>query len=676
MRFGLVLVLLMLCVGGACGDGPVRVVDLVDFVERTGGAYDFGLSRKCRRTFEREGDVGFVRFDYDAPSWWIRNIFTPRIPEGTTQLEFEWRQTGAEAIGCNVLLVDAEGQYHRFAGTIPAGGGWSRARVDIGKPSASWKGGGGAADGQMHFPLRGVTLETRGMGCYDLAGIRAVTTAERDVLPDWGLRAMPQRRQGFWYPHETVAYDLSLRPYVCDAELPSSVGWELTDYWKGERIASGEWRSGDGSLRFAPDRLDKRFGSFKLTLTAEKNGRRLVRDAWFARLTGRDPKPCGWVGSIGGADWEQLSAIGMGVMNVGSGGGWRYGEPEKGKYRFLAGLETTVTNMLAHGIRPHMMIHVPNPVYENPLDPDAFAKFAAAFAKHFAAFGARDLEIWNEGRGVFRKQYGEKDRLLKFVEFSQKARDAIKAEVPEMTVMVCAEDMRWDLLPMLTNGIARAGDVISFHPYCHNQARPERGWFFRDDGEEFKAAARQFCGSDRFRISEVGWTTFTGKGEYLEVAGAYPRASYEHQAQYLIRSYLLARQAGVEYVCQYRFEDLDRREYTEHNFGFVFEDGTPKPSFAALAFMTRLLEGAETAGELSADRKRYRISSFQRGGRKILACWSVEGTVEWALPADFGRVARCYDLMGNVVEVPLTERGLVRLDERPIYLIGENARRR
>ena len=249
--------------------------------------------------------------------------------------------------------------------------------------------------------------------------------------------------------------------------------------------------------------------------------------------------------------------------------------------------------------------------------------------------------------------------------------DAIKEAVPEMTVMVCSEDMGFDLLPMIGLGIAQPGDAITFHPYCHTQPRPERSYFFNDNGRSIRNLAKERCGTTRFRISEFGWTTYTGEGEYLEIAGSYPRASYEHQAQYLVRNYIISRQCGVDYACQYRFDDMHRRNYTEHNFGFVFEDYTPKPSFCAVAFMARLLGKAEPAGALSDDLDRYRVSSFVRGGRRILACWAVEKPVEWTLPADFGKIVKCFDLMGNEIKPPFIRDGVLWLCERPFYIVGE-----
>ena len=87
--------------------------------------------------------------------------------------------------------------------------------------------------------------------------------------------------------------------------------------------------------------------------------------------------------------------------------------------------------------------------------------------------------------------------------------------------------------------------------------------------------------------------------QYLEIAGGYPKSSYRHQAQYIIR--LLADHGGGhDYMLQYDFmNDGSNRSYTEHNFGLVHEDYSPKPSLMAIAFLTRTLEHASLVKDLS-----------------------------------------------------------------------------
>ena len=650
-----------------------RTVDMVDFAAAPKSVHSHG-GAKIAVEQKNENGVDYVHLAVTSSrgGWCGYDLAVP-VPDGTTALVFTCR-TGTEKSGrATITVTDAAGQFGQYPLSVPSGKGWGTSRVDLADvPFNKWK-TGGKHDGQLHFPLRKISIDIG--TSMDFSGYAAETTAGRDVIKDFFLRADPARPHGVHYPSDNVSYSLAVKRRTADAELPSTVDWSLVDCWRDECVTSGVWKVGVGALVFPPELFGTRFGSFRLVLAAGEGIGRVETEKWFARLTGPDPKPCPWVGSIGGnRQWDLLSAMGVGVMNCSQG--WCDIEKEKGKYVFRESFDAYITNLIAHGIKPQLMTHVPNRIYENPVDPVAFAKYAAAFASHYSALGVDTLEIWNEPRKDFwkrpgnRAQYSKEEYIAKFIEFSRAARDAIKAVVPnDFIVSVCAEDMDFDLVKMLRGGIARKGDAISFHPYCHEQPRPERGYFYRDNGREIKRLAAENGGCGRFRITEFGWTTYQGDGEYLEVAGSYPRASLAHQAQYLVRAYLIAQTSGVDYSCQYRFEDMSRRDYTEHNFGFVFHDYTPKPSFCAVAFMTRLLEGAKPGPELSDAPDLYRVSSFIRGGQTILACWAVEKDVEWTIPESYGEIVDCFDLMGSSIKQPGTCGRILRLTERPVYLI-------
>ena len=85
--------------------------------------------------------------------------------------------------------------------------------------------------------------------------------------------------------------------------------------------------------------------------------------------------------------------------------------------------------------------------------------------------------------------------------------------------------------------------------------------------------------------------------------------------------------------------------------------------------MTRLLGEAVPGPELSDALDRYRVSSFTHGAQTILACWAVEKDVDWLIPESFGEVVACFDLMGSPIEPPCASGRVLRLEERPIYLV-------
>ena len=141
------------------------------------------------------------------------------------------------------------------------------------------------------------------------------------------------------------------------------------------------------------------------------------------------------------------------------------------------------------------------------------------------------------------------------------------------------------------------------------------------------------------------------------------------QAQLLVRAFLIARSAGVESVMQYDFvNDGSNQDNSEHNFGIMFGDYTPKPSFAAIAAMARIVGDAKPLGDFSTDRMKYRMYGFERpDGKRVYAVWAIEGRTRVDLPADAVGGTVC-DLMGN--SRPLSsEWTTVEISERPCYIM-------
>ncbi len=121
---------------------------------------------------------------------------------------------------------------------------------------------------------------------------------------------------------------------------------------------------------------------------------------------------------------------------------------------------------------------------------------------------------------------------------------------------------------------------------------------------------------------------------------------------------------------QYDFQDDGpRRDYTEHNFGMTFQNLTPKPSFAAVAFMTLTLGNAATLGDFGSDPKTHRILGFERAdGRRAYAAWAVEEPVSVTLPEGLeGKAVSMRDIYGNPIGTESPDK--LALTENPVYLV-------
>ena len=654
----------------------LRKVELSDFSEKPGSFTNGGEfpGATVDGTFvgTPSGRVA-VRVTYDLTKGAYVGYYLPtKIPAGTDGLEVALVNGTARPLSIGVRFTDVSNQTYmaHVDGPVPAGSGTHVLCVDFTRHNTGWK-PGGKPDGRIHYPIGNVVImNCRGTiapkGWFEIGSIKAVTTASEQVLPGHFLTVAPARFGAYWYPGEDASFDVAL---VAREERAARGGirWELSD-WLGRPFGSGTVEAGRLTL---PEKAFRgRFGSFRLTFTARSGAVDLVRETWLARLTSSNPKPCRWVGSLS-PDWGYPLCNACGVGRLNCSVEWRTVERQKGVYN-LDTFERYVEKMMSFGIMPATMIQSKNALYEDQIDPQAFARFAAEFARRMQAKGVDRVEIWNEPQNFQYRQYyggdyGDGGWVPRYVAFTRTVRDAINAAAPGMTVSVAAEDIEWLLYDMLVKGIARAGDQVSFHPYCHYEIRPESAYFFRDGGEVVRKLALFHGGATRFGVSEVGWTTFAGTGEYWEVAGCFPRASYEQQAKYIVRAYLLGALCGADWVLQYRFDDSGpREEYTEHNFGMIRYDRTPKPSFAAVAFMTRTVGEFKEAKELSRDRAVYRVGKFTMpDGKIIYAAWAVSADFKWTIPGE--RPYRLFDMMGN--RIPLQDSRVLVLTERPVYVV-------
>ena len=646
----------------------------------TGGEFP---GAKAELGFEQDGGRRFARLSFDlTKGCYVGYRVAEKIPVGTSRVAFTLRLTkGLERARVFFRVHDSEGQTHVQSVPFKATGEWSVLEFDPRKSGGHW---GGANDGVVRLPaaecVLGVEISgTNRTGCLDVADVVIETTAGISEIPSTTVACVPSRRTALFYPGENPSFRVSVarRTEAVQAGR-SSINCRITDF-AGKELCRR--RMDEGVFEVRPEDVGGRFGAYALDVTTADGA---SNRTWFACLTSKDVKPCPWVGTqCHVLDWrhvprllDMLAASGIGIVR--DEPLWSNCERTKGVYAVPDVFEGFVDSLLERGIRMNLLLSYGNKLYDNSLDPEAFARFAAWLAGHFKG-RVGCYEIWNEPQNTgFKKAYwkkGDSDQgwIEKFIAFTHATDDAIRRVDSDAIVSVTGEDLPDLLQMMLASGIARPHNAVAFHPYCHGQHRPEREYFLRDFGSEYRELARKHGGANRWCVTEAGWTTYTGKEEYWEVAGSYPRASYFGQAVCIVRMYLAALEAGCDYACQYDFRDDGlRASYTEHNFGIVHHDWSPKPSYAAVAFLTRHVGQRRYVCDLSSDKQAFRVAEFApeagTNDGTVLVLWSVEGECEWEVPASRGPWTECRDLFGNVIEPPVVAGRKLRLAECPIYL--------
>ena len=497
-------------------------------------------------------------------------------------------------------------------------------------------------------------------------GIGTTAGADFELLP---------RRFGSVYgPSEEVDV-----PYQANTSRLDRI--EVRD-WRGHVVWMSKNPVRTGSVSLGPENLGNHFGAFQVVFVGQgaMGEDQVLKKTWFARLTSATVKPVRWIGT-GGHGWgkdvrryDLMAAAGIGTFR--NDASWADCERKPGVYTEPSGFfRENVAALKARGISLNLcMPHKNTGAYpECPFNSDAYAAFAEWVAKSYPEVDV--FEIFNEPSAQYWQALKAPWAHL-FLDLTAKTKKRIRAVRPDANIVVCAECELKCLYWELDGGIAEKGDCVSFHPYVCNRLNPrpeDYEFFWNDEGREIRKRMAEHGGAERLRITEIGWTNRGAEknvgSNYWYKTGLYPGVSHEMQAQLLVRAYLIARSAGVESVMQYDFvDDGSDRDNSEHNFGIMFGDYTPKPSFAAIAAMARIVGDAEPIGSFSGDRDRYRLYGFKRpDGRIVYAMWAIEGSCRIDLPTN-ALGGEIYDIMGNKRALD-PSRTSVELSERPYYVV-------
>ena len=231
-----------------------------------------------------------------------------------------------------------------------------------------------------------------------------------------------------------------------------------------------------------------------------------------------------------------------------------------------------------------------------PADPNEYARFAAAAAKHFRSRGVRAYEIWNEPNNSSFWAPGPDPagytRLLRL------AYPAIKGADSSATVItgglspfgsyggVSGDHMNplTFLERMYQNGARGSFDAVGWHPYSYPYGLAYQPWSAWSQMSETSPSARSIMsangdGDKEIWATEIGAPTGTSDQAVSESA----------QAQLVTDMYAKLETwswAGPAFLYNYRDKGADPAD-REQNFGLVRHDGTPKPALAAFEAAAR-----------------------------------------------------------------------------------------
>jgi hypothetical protein len=237
-----------------------------------------------------------------------------------------------------------------------------------------------------------------------------------------------------------------------------------------------------------------------------------------------------------------------------------------------------------------------------------------------------------------------------------------KAGNPDLTV--CWNVYAGAGTPLHTQGVLENQAWPYFETYnIHSYQKPD------DYLKQFAPAREAACGRPIW-ITECGVRAMAKTDRpWSELS----QADEIKQAEFIAHSYVSSLFAGVKRHFFFILGNFDERGV---QFGLLRNDQTPRPGYAALAALGRLLAGARCLGRwIPQENPAARVYAFQSrpDGQQqdVLVIWSEKSTT-WPLPKDLP-IEAVYDYLGR----PLGKNAPAKLDSAAVFaLLPKDASRK
>lgn len=347
---------------------------------------------------------------------------------------------------------------------------------------------------------------------------------------------------------------------------------------------------------------------------------------------------------------------------------WGATEREKGKYNFTA-YDHLLASLKPHGIRSLFILDYANRLYDDGVSPHtdtgrkAFARWAAAAAKHFAGQGIL-WEMYNEPNIGFWKP---KPQVEDYVKLALDVGKALRTAAPDETYIGPATS-RIDL-PFLEAcfqaGLLEYWSAVSVHPY--RQKGPETA------AAEY-AKLRQMI--DKYAPAKERIPIISGEWGY---SSTWAHMNPALQGRMLPRQWLtnLANEIPVSIWYDWHEDGRDPKE-PEHHFGTVAHTYyknrdpvyDPKPAYLAAKTLATTLAGYTYNKRLDVGNEQTYVLLFAHGDDIRLAAWSTaEQPIEVTIPANPGKFSVVGHTGEQLAPVTADAKGLtLNLTGAPVFL--------
>jgi hypothetical protein len=306
---------------------------------------------------------------------------------------------------------------------------------------------------------------------------------------------------------------------------------------------------------------------------------------------------------------KKISGAGLKIVRIDLF--WSSVENKKGVYDFSK-YDRFVKNMERNNVKILFVLDYGNKLYDNGLSPHtdegrkAFVNFAKAAVERYK--GKQIMwEIWNEPNASF---WHPKPNWEDYFKLAMETIKEIKAVDKDAFIAApAASEVHFDFLNYLGKaGLFKYIDAVSVHPY--RGSNPETVIY---DYKDLKTLIGNYSHKNNIQIfsSEWGYTVSSKGMDDMK------------QAQYCIRQYLLNTMSGVKLSIWYDWKnDGNDKNNGEHNYGTMYSNLTPKPTYYAIKTMNKTLKGYDYIKRVDTPSKDDYVLMFKKDNKIIYAAWT------------------------------------------------------
>jgi hypothetical protein len=281
-----------------------------------------------------------------------------------------------------------------------------------------------------------------------------------------------------------------------------------------------------------------------------------------------------------------------------------------------------------------------------PKDWNEYARFVTWYVGKMKQH-VKHWEVWNEPV-PYAYWMGTIEEMVRLHEVTYKA---VKAADPDAIVLgPCPYSFLFDFLDRFFQlGGGRWIDAVVIHAYTVGAPEPGE---LDINLQKVREMAMKYIGARHLYITELGWDA--------------SRVGQTAQAQYLVRSHVLAMEAGVKALIWHMYWDYVG--VGSAGYAIVNHNQTPRPALVAYCTLMRMLTGTRFSRRLSEFKDPVRAYEFVGEGRKVIVAWCWIGAAKVRIPVAKEKV-ELVNIVGESHTVPAQNGAIeMSLDGNPVYL--------